>query len=224
MNAQTLDQDLRLLLRSRYPIVRIDTVEEERAREVILASARELGLPCFTWSRTTGISRADNASSVYDTEEPDAALRHIQVADIDAVWILADFHPYLNDPLVSRRMRELAASLRCDRRAIVLLGSDMTLPPELLRDSVPFQVSLPDEAELRAALKEVLAGYLAEGQVIFDHEDTCLGASWSLRRALESFTFNRRCGLPLMSLLVRMNDDWKGDHKITSFPDLGIQF
>jgi len=160
--------DLELLIRSRYPVIAVDTFEEQRLTGLLGRVAERLAVPLFLWSRTEGLSRLDGSGSVYETSEPEKVLRHMQVADTDGLYLLADFQPYLEDPIVARRFRETAERFTGDRRAILLSGLGISLPAELKRLSIPFQFKLPDDDEIRQELRYLIGDFQVSGRLTVD--------------------------------------------------------
>ena len=153
--------DLELLVRSRYPLILVETLEEERLESLLSRVASRLGVPFFRWSRTRGLVREDLDKATYDTTEPLKLLAHLSAARVDGIFLLADFQPYLSEPVTVRKLRETAQTFTGDRRALVLSGPEIQLPPELERQSVPFHVALPDEDRLFAEVS-ALARELAD--------------------------------------------------------------
>ncbi|MEN8143842.1 MAG: AAA family ATPase [Gemmatimonadota bacterium] len=157
--------DLDLLIRSRYPIITAETADESRLVEVLRRVAAGRGIPFLKWSRTEGLMRDRLDSPVYDTQDPAKALAHIKSSDIDGVFLLADFQPYFTDPVVARRLREVAATCAGDRRALVMSGQSIELPAELRRHSVPFVLSLPDPGEVFDEVRRVVQEFKSAGRV-----------------------------------------------------------
>ncbi|HWK88337.1 MAG TPA: AAA family ATPase [Longimicrobium sp.] len=67
MALQDLLRDLDLLVRSSYSLIVLETLEEDRAADLLRELADRVGLPLFTWSVTRGIRRGRAA------REPEAA-------------------------------------------------------------------------------------------------------------------------------------------------------
>lgn len=59
MNERDPLKDIELLIRSRYCIIFLDTVEEERAETLLKHLADHLRLPFFSWTRTKGLGREE---------------------------------------------------------------------------------------------------------------------------------------------------------------------
>ncbi len=150
--------ELRLLINSRHPIIAVETFEESRVEELLADVALELGVPLFVWSVTTGLARRGADAPIYHTDDPEQALANIALIRGDALFLLKDFERYLEQDRILRRTRELAESFRDARRAIVLSGASLKLPPELNDEVVTFRFELPD-ADL---LLQVVLATLAE--------------------------------------------------------------
>jgi hypothetical protein len=63
--------DIKTLVRSMHPLVLIETVEEERVDGLLAAAARDLDLPLFHWTVTTGLTRGGStAPAAHGTSDP----------------------------------------------------------------------------------------------------------------------------------------------------------
>jgi SpoVK/Ycf46/Vps4 family AAA+-type ATPase len=135
-------------------VVAVDTLEEDRLRELLLRVAMRLEVPLYTWSRTRGLVRDGMEQAVYDTADPIKMLAHLEASAAPGLFLLADFHPYLEDPLLVRKLREVLPGFTTDGRALVLSGNGVRLPPEIGTQGVPYDLSLPDLDEIRADLRQ----------------------------------------------------------------------
>ena len=158
------EEELRLLVNSRHPIISIETPEEERVEQLLVDVATDLAVPLFTWSVTTGLARLHGAP-IYNSETAEAALSNIALIKGDGIFLLKDFARYLDNDRVCRRLRELAEGFRTSRRSIVVTAAAMHLPPELDGDAIPFQLGLPTIDELLGGVKQTLAELSRESQV-----------------------------------------------------------
>lgn len=147
-------RDLAVLIDSRYPVVYVESGEEQRVVGLCGQVARRLGLPFFTWSVTEGLWRREAGfSPMATTREPAQAVEHIGASDLEAIYLLRDLHPYLDDPHLVRRLREIAMGFRERRRAIVLLSPKAVIPEELGRLCTRFTLATPDEERLTALIE-----------------------------------------------------------------------
>ncbi len=146
-------------------MVAVDTLEEDRLRELLERVARRLDVPLYTWSRTRGLVREGKDQATYDTADPFKMLAHLEASQSPGVVLLADFHPYLEDPLLVRKLREVLPAFTSDRRALVLSGHGVQLPPEIGKQGVPYGLSLPDLEGIRAELRQVVREAAREERV-----------------------------------------------------------
>lgn len=147
--------ELRLLIRSRHPLITIETDEEHRAVERIQQAASGLSLPVYLWNVVDGLRSAPPASpqATPKTFKPLDVLAHIAVEDWPAVFVLKDLCAHLTDATVQRVMRGFAAKSQAHPRTVILVDSSTNLPAALERLAVRYEIALPDEAELEGILR-----------------------------------------------------------------------
>src|SRR5216683_6797958 len=151
-SAVTKQDELRLLVNSRHPIITVETPEEERIDALLMSIATELDVPVYTWTITTGLARMKGAP-MYNTDTPEQALTNIDLIHGDGIFILKDFARYCDNDKICRRLRDLTEKFRGERRSIVITAASLQLPPDLLGDSIPFQIGLPTPEELLPAVR-----------------------------------------------------------------------
>ena len=158
-------QDLRLLIQSRYPILYVETYDEERLEERLARIARELGLPFSAWSATCGFERRGTqaeaealdlglAGDAGDSRKPANALAEIRARRLPAIYLLRDFHPYLSDPAIVRALREIAQENPGGLVTVVLCSPELDLPVEIRKLAARYTLTLPGEDELAQAVIE----------------------------------------------------------------------
>ncbi len=188
MSHRTSAHDLKSLILSFHPLIAIETVEEERARELLGEIATELRLPMFEWSVTSGFNRLHGAR-IERTEDPLAALHHVeQVHDADAIYLFKDLAPHLGTPNAERSLRELAQRMTSTRSAIVITGDPLELARDIESLAVRFRLELPDAEELREAVRTVIdsVGQRQHVRVELSRDD-----AQHLVRALTGLTLNQ---------------------------------
>ncbi|HMV71147.1 MAG TPA: AAA family ATPase [Pseudomonadales bacterium] len=149
-------RDLQLLIRSHVPILVVETHDENRAREMMTRLAIREALPLFVWSVTEGLQRLDfgELPSSDALLEPEAMLRAVKAHREPALYLLCDLHPYLSDPRLVRLLKDVALRYRELPRTLVLLSHRLGIPPELTRLAARVELSLPDEEEIVAIVRE----------------------------------------------------------------------
>jgi len=164
MSSQDARKELALLVNSKYPIICLETWEEGRATEVLALVAADLNLPLYEWAITAGMARVGGAP-IYNTQEPAQVLSQIAGLDGDALYLLKDFHKYLEQDVIVRKLRDLALQFRRARRAIVISSPVVEIPVELEKDAARFTLGLPDESELKELVVTVVRELTAKSQI-----------------------------------------------------------
>ncbi len=150
-------KDLELLILSRYPIIAVETYEEERVEAAVQAVAMKLQVPFFVWTLTDGLRRRGAETPLYDTQKPIMALANLAAIKGDGVYLFKDLHRHLGDAEIVRKLEDLARTFAKARRAIVLSAPRIELPPELEKLVAFFRLDLPTAEELRRLATDVVA-------------------------------------------------------------------
>jgi len=140
-------RELALLVNSAYPIIYMETWEEVRASAILVSVAEDLRVPFYAWAVTTGLARAGGAA-IYNTQEPAQALAAVSTISGEGLFLLKDFHKYLDQDVIVRKLRDLTQEFRRARRAIIITSPVMSIPIELEKDTARFALGFPGEAEL----------------------------------------------------------------------------
>ena len=155
--------DIALLLRSHWPVVVFETHEESRAVELMKNISLNMGSAIFKWSVAVGLQRIDLVMDPQvHLKEPLKVLGHIHSSGFEAIYILLDFHPYLQDPSIVRHLKELALAMRKSKSRLVLISHDVAIPPEIKKLTVNATLSLPDEKELMKIVQREASAYARE--------------------------------------------------------------
>ena len=152
-----MKQKLDIYIRARYPLLWMVTPEEERALHEIeeLATAQRKRL--LLWSITNGVVNPALPKRVDTTKrDPLALLKAIQEEQEPGLWVLRDFHPFLKDPTVVRRLREVAFSLKTSPKTVILLGPVLNIPTELEKEITVVDFDLPDAPRLERLLDGII--------------------------------------------------------------------
>ncbi|MBI4406116.1 MAG: hypothetical protein HY537_18300, partial [Deltaproteobacteria bacterium] len=109
---QKILQEIDILVRSRYAVLYLLTHEETRLETLLFQMAKRQGKQLFCWTATGGLSHYGElqgepclASTKKELVDPAEILRFIQNESVAALFLLKDFHPFLDDPHVVRRLR-----------------------------------------------------------------------------------------------------------------------
>ncbi len=158
MSGKTEFNDLCLLVKTKNPIITIETHEEIRAVQLVTQLAIHFNQSIFSWDTVDGIKRADlpqEESPSKTTCLPTSALKHIREATQSAIYILCDFHPYFeDDPKVVRLIKEIVLNHQNVSHTLIFVSHEINLPDEIKRYSAKFQLALPNEDQLNKLVKE----------------------------------------------------------------------
>ncbi|HDS08949.1 MAG TPA: AAA family ATPase, partial [Firmicutes bacterium] len=141
------NHELEVLLRAGYPLIYITTWEENRVQEAIKKAAKSVSRKCFSWTVTEGLS----GEGIEETAlgDPLKALNHIQQYSGTGIFILKDFHIFLKDHFIVRRLRDLVVNLKEKRKNIIFISPVLNIPRELEKEVTILEFTLPDFNELR---------------------------------------------------------------------------
>jgi len=156
--------DLELVLRSDFPIVVVETTSERRFLELLtgiaISRSKSEYRPLFRWSVTDGLQRLDlELEPQRHVADPGDVLRHIRSVDKPGIYALLDFHPYLQDPVSTRLLKDIAMADRSRRPTVVLISHRIELPEELRRLAARFEMRLPDADQLRQIIVRIAREY-----------------------------------------------------------------
>lgn len=158
------------LVRAGYGSIFITTFEEDRVVNDLVAVAKQLKYEVWSWSITEGLK---NGKGIPGTEDPLKMLNAFAVLEDPkeendepqgkivsnkSLVILKDFHAFLRgtpSPMLVRRLKECIASGRATNRHLIILGCQLHLPPELEKEIVVVEFSLPTREELKTVAEGI---------------------------------------------------------------------
>jgi len=142
-------RDLELLLRSDVPILVIETREERRVLELFGRLTLMMPRPLFHWTVTEGLRRADvDMGAQLHAREPEELLGQIKSTRKPGIYLLSDFHPFLDQAVIVRYLKDIALSFQELRHTVVLLSHEIQVPDEIAWLCTRFQMAIPDRKQL----------------------------------------------------------------------------
>jgi ATPase family protein associated with various cellular activities (AAA) len=158
--------ELEALLRSRVPLVVIETRDEPRVLDMLASLAPRLAAthtPIFQWTVTDGLKRLDIdlGGAQQHNAEPGTVLKSIRAATKPGVYVLLDFHPFVADPVHVRLIKDICQDYVRTARTLVFISHELVLPRELEHLSARLQLAFPDRPERRATIEKVAAEWAA---------------------------------------------------------------
>ena len=163
----TTYHQLELAIRARVPLIALVTPEEARAQDQLLRPlAREWREGrLFAWTTTEGYrslnADPDKEPLTFPAPDPLAALDVVAAYEEPGIFVLKDFHHYVDSAALTRKLRDLSAHLGPTGKHIVFLGPRFSVPLDLEKEIEVIDYPPPglDElAGLLASLEQTLAG------------------------------------------------------------------
>ena len=152
------NDELALFLKARYPIIYINTIEEDRIEYVIRKNIKtNLNRSIYTWDFVDGYTNNPNNEG-FAKRNPLQALELIERLNPEtpALFLLKDFNRFLTDLSVSRKLRNISRILKLQPKTIIIIGSDLTIPKELQDLLTIIEFQLPLEEEIHQELTRLL--------------------------------------------------------------------
>jgi SpoVK/Ycf46/Vps4 family AAA+-type ATPase len=156
--------DLELVLRSRTPIVVIESQDEQRMLELLqsitIARTSDSYAPLFRWTITDGLQRIDiSLEPQAINAQPTDVLKHIRAVSKPGIYVLLDFHPFLEDPVHIRLLKDICIRAQEINRQIVLISHTVKIPQELESYCARFEMALPSENDRKMIVKKAAKEY-----------------------------------------------------------------
>lgn len=153
----TFNDELNLFLKARYPIIYINTIEEDRVEYVIRKNIKtNLKRSIYSWDFIDGYTNNPNNQG-FGKRNPLQALELVEKLNPEtpAIFLLKDFNRFLNDLSISRKLRNLSRILKLQPKTIIIIGSELTIPRELQDLITVLQFQLPTEEEIIKELERL---------------------------------------------------------------------
>jgi ATPase family associated with various cellular activities (AAA)/AAA+ lid domain len=156
-------RDLEAIIRSRTPLIAVESNEEPQVVSMVRQISRRLQLKAYRWTITEGLQAFEPADqpkqSVLKSQE---VLSFIKSSARYSLFVLLDFHPYLEDAVHVRYLKDVALNYPSHYSTVVLVGCALKIPEELRPFTGHFHLPLPTLDELRRIVFDAAADWGAE--------------------------------------------------------------
>ncbi|MEM9451250.1 MAG: AAA family ATPase [Cyanobacteria bacterium P01_E01_bin.6] len=152
--------EFELFLRARYPVLYIATLEEERVEAAIAECAQRQGnRSVYIWDFVEGYQGNPNDAG-FGRRNPLQALEFVEkISSTSAsIFVLRDFHRFLDDIAIARKLRNLSRSLKSQPKNIVILSPQIQVPSDLSEVLTILEFPLPSIDDIKVELERLLAG------------------------------------------------------------------
>jgi SpoVK/Ycf46/Vps4 family AAA+-type ATPase len=150
--------ELALFLKARYPIIYINTIEEDRVEYVIRKNIKtNLNRSIYTWDFVDGYTNNPNNEG-FAKRNPLQALELVERLNVEtpALFLLKDFNRFLSDLSISRKLRNLSKILKLQPKTLIIIGSELNIPKELRDLITVIEFQLPLEQEINQELNRLV--------------------------------------------------------------------
>lgn len=167
---EEVNQKLEVLIRARYPIIYIVSWEERRVEEALVSIARKRNKGLYTWTSTDGLSSPMIGGHFSESlKHPVSMLDHIiKSKEPSVIFALKDFHPFMDEHIIIRKLKDVADAIRKSRNTLILLGPELKIPMELEKIISVVDFPLPDYKELEGLLNELITTVRKNPNVVVD--------------------------------------------------------
>ena len=150
--------ELTLLLKARYPVIFINTIEEDRVEYVIRKHIKtSLNRSIYSWDFVDGYTNNPNNEG-FAKRNPLQALELVErlTSETPAIFLLKDFNRFLTDVSIGRKLKNIGRMLKLQPKSIIIIGSDFAIPNELQDLITVIQFQLPIESEISQELTRLI--------------------------------------------------------------------
>jgi SpoVK/Ycf46/Vps4 family AAA+-type ATPase len=173
-------ENLENLLKARFPLIYIESYEEQRVLAEITAVVSDkdrLRTPrrLMVWSATEGLT-VPGGQGPANSKAPADALAMAQATTEPTVFVFKDLHTAFGDngkpadQMVIRRLRDIAYSFKngTSLLTLIIVSPVLKLPTDLDKEITILDFPLPTESEILKILENMMETNKADGRIIFE--------------------------------------------------------
>jgi len=150
------EREIDILIRARYPLIFIISYEEERVEKFLYTLSQKQNKQFYTWSVTNGICPFGENKVNEATKDPLSALNYIEKQTGSVIFLLKDFHPFLSDPTIVRKLRDLVENLKSTYETLIFVSPVLNVPVELEKDIAIVDFALPSREDIEKLLDNII--------------------------------------------------------------------
>ena len=145
--------------------------EEDRVMERVNELAKPLFDRVYTWSVTDGLRRRAAERMDDRSRGPYAALEYVAADPHKSLFVFLDFHPYVSEAKVVRKLRDLVAPLQSTSSVVLFLSPTLELPRELEKDVSVVDYPLPTLEDIRSLFAVIEEGVASNPSLSIDLDE-----------------------------------------------------
>jgi hypothetical protein len=155
-------EELILLIKSRYPVIFVESIDEQYVVNQLRQIADQLGLAFYQWSVTGGLQKGSKEGGFYQTGEPEKMVRTVLSLVRDrsgdraepGLFVLKDFDKHLENIVILRLFKDLINLIKNTKNTVVLVAPEYKLPKDIEPDAGHIVGGYPDEREIAHIVNE----------------------------------------------------------------------
>jgi SpoVK/Ycf46/Vps4 family AAA+-type ATPase len=202
------NDELTLLIKSKYPVIFVESIDEEYVVNQLRQIASQLGLIFYQWSVTAGLQRGFNESPYYQTGDPEKMLKTVlslikSDRSESGVFVLKDIDKHLENSLLLRLFKDLMNLIKNRRDTVVIVSPEYKLPKDIEPEAAHIVGGYPNEQEIATVLKGIF------NELIKNEKGRISLAADDLQRIIKSLK-----GLSVQQIRNVINQCFIDDHFI----------
>jgi hypothetical protein len=159
-----VNEELGLLIKSKYPVIFLESIDEEYVLKQLDQMAQQLGLSLYQWSVTEGLRKEHKDGSYYQTKEPIQMLKTIfeliKPAGVylsrAGLFVFKDFEKYLDNTVVLRLFKDLINKIKNTKNTVIILAPAYNLPADIEPYAAHIIGGYPDQQEIISTINETV--------------------------------------------------------------------
>ena len=156
------NEELILLIKSRYPVIFVESIDEQYVINQLRQIASQLGLAFYQWSVTTGLQKGSKEGGFYQTGEPEKMVKTVLSLIRDrsgdraepGLFVLKDFDKHLENVVILRLFKDLINLIKNTKNTVVIVAPQYNLPKDIEPEAGHIVGGYPDEREIASIVKE----------------------------------------------------------------------
>ena len=144
-----IEQDICLAIQSKYPLNYIISWEEDRVIKSLEKIAIHLNKKLRIWSLTDSDQSISLSLGINPYSKFYSFLDNICTKSENSIFLLKDVHSLLKDPVILRKIRDIANTISTTSKSLIFLSPVLEVPEEIKKDLVLFDYPLPNIQDIK---------------------------------------------------------------------------
>ena len=165
-------ESLYLHLSARCPLNYVVSWEDEVVSRDLKKQTEKIFTDILQWSITDGMRAINEKISQPKLQGPYEALEAICKSTTKTLYLLHDFHPYMNDSRIIRKLRDAYQKLQASSSCIVIISPKLDVPLDLEKEISIFHYPLPSLKSIERIYSQIEKGVSQNKNLKIDLSDS----------------------------------------------------